>query len=121
MAPAIDREETMNGTTQEQRVVLHASDEPGDAAKALAAAAVLGAKLPTAAITVIVNGAALDGVLRGADELDMAGRPLVRACALGMQRRGIQAEQLQEGIATVPSAVVALAQAQLEGAAYIRI
>lgn len=38
-----------------------------------------------------------------------------------MSRNGITADDLQEGLGTVPSAVVALAAGQLDGAAYIRI
>ena len=105
----------------EQRVLLHATHGPEDIAKAVAALATLRSSLPEARISVIVNGKALAGVRKVAEPIDPDRRAQVFACELGMSRNGIKAEDLQEGLGTVPSAVVALAAGQLDGAAYIRI
>ncbi|WP_417235712.1 hypothetical protein [Arthrobacter sp.] len=105
----------------EQQVLLHATQGPEDIARAVAALAPLGESLPGARISVIVNGKALAGVRKDAEPIDASRRAQVFACELGMSRNGITAEGLQEGLGTVPSAVVALATGQLDGAAYIRI
>ena len=107
----------MNGPA-ERHVLLHATQGPEDIARAVAALATLGESLPDARISVIVNGKALAGVRK---PIDPASRAQVFACELGMSRNGITADDLQEGLGTVPSAVVALAAGQLDGAAYIRI
>lgn len=108
--------------TKEYRdvVVLHASNDPGDVQRALAAAATLGAGQPQTGIRVIVNGAALDG-LTGTDPVVLPANTEVEACLVGMGKRGITVDQLRPAVLTVPAAVVALAQAQFTGAAYIRI
>lgn len=105
----------------EQQLLLHATQGPEDIARAVAALATLGESLPGARISVIVNGKALAGVRKDAEPIDPARRAQVFACELGMSRNGIEAEDLQEGLGTVPSAVAALATGQLDGAAYIRI
>lgn len=110
----------MNGPA-ERHVLLHATQGPEDIAWAVAALASLGESLPDARISVIVNGKALAGVRKDAAPIDPASRTQVFACELGMSRNGITADDLQEGLGTVPSAVVALAAGQLDGAAYIRI
>ena len=101
-------------------VLLHASNEPGDVQRALAAVATLGAGQPQTGIRVIVNGAALDG-LTGSDPVVLPANTEVEACLVGMGKRGITVDQLRPAVLTVPAAVVALAQAQFAGAAYIRI
>lgn len=101
-------------------VVLHASTTPGDVQRALAAAETLGASQPQTGIRVIVNGAALDA-LTGTDPVALPANTEVEACLVGMGKRGISVDQLRPAVLTVPAAVVALAQAQFSGAAYIRI
>lgn len=108
-------------TTRKHRVLLHASDSPGDVPKALAAAKVIVDNLPEVQVEVIVNGAALDGTLSQAELLEPEPHVQVFACALGMSRRNLHVESLQTMVGIVDSAVVALTQEQLEGAAYVRI
>lgn len=104
----------------EHVVVLHASTEAGDVQRALSAAATLRAKGPRVRVRIIVNGAALDGVT-GTDPVDPPPDTDVEACLTGMEKRGISTDQLRPAVRTVPAAVVALTQAQFDGAAYIRI
>lgn len=105
-------------------VVLHASTDPGDVQRALSAAETLAAALgetdPQLHIRIIVNGAALDG-LTGTEAVILPANTGVEACLNGMGRRGLTTDQLRPAVGTVPAAVVALAQAQFAGAAYIRI
>ncbi|UNX54983.1 DsrE family protein [Georgenia sp. TF02-10] len=45
----------------------------------------------------------------------------VAACSVGLGRRGLDPDELRPEVGTVPSAVTSIVQAQLAGAAYIRI
>ncbi|MBD7994613.1 hypothetical protein H9639_04815 [Arthrobacter sp. Sa2CUA1] len=101
-------------------VVLHASNEPADVERALAAAETLRTKGLPAHVRIIVNGAALDG-LTGTEPVSLPPDTEVEACLVGMGKRGITTNQLRPAVRTVPAAVAALAQAQFDGAAYIRL
>ncbi|WP_295012718.1 hypothetical protein [uncultured Microbacterium sp.] len=102
-------------TDGSRRVVVHVSDDPTDLDRAVATAQSLREAFPGAEVRVIVNGAALDGLREG------QALPGVEACAIGLGRRGIDTASLGAGIEVIPSAAVALTEAQFEGAAYIRI
>lgn len=102
-------------SAQPRRVVVHVSEDPADVERAVSTAASLREAFPDAEVRVIVNGAALEGL--------RAGEPLpgVEACAVGLGRRGIDAGSLRDGVKVIPSAAIALAEAQFDGAAYLRI
>lgn len=107
-------------TSNSRNVVLHVSDTGPDIQRALAAAALLASSDRSLGVRVIVNGPALEA-LTGSAPVDVPERTAVAACEVGMGRQGISPGALRPGVQTVPSAVVALAEAQFAGAAYIRI
>lgn len=102
-------------------VLLHVSDRPEDIARALGSARTLHERRPEFSIRIIVNGPAITGVTVDAPALELSDASTVEACEVGMRSRGILAEDLQAGIRTTPSAIVALSDGQLDGAAYVRI
>lgn len=99
-------------------VVMHVSDEPGDVRRALSAAGIITDTEPMR-VNIIVNGPAIPGVLGG--RIDPPEGVSIDACARALAGRGISEADLAPGVGTVRSAVVALAMAQHDGAAYIRI
>lgn len=103
-----------------REVILHVSDDPADVQRALDAAAGLQAADLGVHVRVIVNGAALTG-LTGADAVVLPESTEVAACSVGLGRRGIGSDELRPAVQTVASAVVAIVEAQLAGAAYVRI
>lgn len=103
-----------------REVILHVSDDPADVQRALDAAAGLQTAGLGVDVRVIVNGAALTG-LTETDAVDVPEHTRVAACSVGLGRRGIDPEDLRPAVLTVPSAVVAIVEAQLAGAAYVRI
>lgn len=107
--------------TDQRTVVLHVSGNPKDVARALGVAGILHEARPDTRIRIIVNGPAVPGLSLDATPLDITGVATVEACEGGMRAHGISGEQLQSGVITVPAAVVALSDAQLDGAAYIRV
>lgn len=102
-------------------VVLHVSDRAEDVPRAVAAAEALKQGNPGLDVRIIVNGPALNGVTDSAHPITAAGAATVEACALGMKRRSLPLETLQPDVLTVASSVVAIVEAQLAGAAYVRI
>lgn len=100
-------------------ILLHVSDRSEDVARAIGSARTLSEARPDADIRIIVNGAALAGLTRDAAELPDTSR--IEACEGGLRSRDIPVDTLQPGIRTTASAVVALSDAQFDGAAYIRI
>ncbi|GAA4489451.1 hypothetical protein [Microbacterium panaciterrae] len=105
-------------------VVLHVSDRPEDVARAIDSAHTLHANRPAYRIRIIVNGPALRGATVDGAPLDLSRLPEgagIEACEVGMRSRGIPTDTLQAGVRTTASAVVALSEAQLAGAAYVRI
>lgn len=102
-------------------VVLHVSEKPEDVSRAVAAAKGLTDAHPDLHVRIIVNGPALVGVTTAAEQLTPDEATTVEACQVGMHRRDLAPDQLQPTVQTVGSAVVALAEAQLAGAAYIRL
>ena len=103
-----------------REVVLHISDDPTDVQRALDTARVLESTDLDVKVRVIVNGAALAG-LTGTDAVGASEHTSVAACSVGLGQRGINPDDLRPSLQTVPSAVVAIVEAQLAGAAYIRI
>lgn len=101
-------------------VILHVSDDPDDVHRALDAAAGLQAAGLGVRVRVIVNGPALAG-LTSTDTVHVPEHTEVAACSVGLERRGIDPDELRPEVETVPSAVTAIVQAQLAGAAYVRI
>lgn len=111
----------MNTSQTAAEAVLHVSDAPEHLARATGAAKLLRQERPGTRVRIIVNGAALDGLVAGAEPLALDDGYTVEACETGMGRRGLDPAALQPGVGTVGSAVVALFDAQQHGASYIRI
>lgn len=107
--------------TASRDVVIHVSDAPADVARAIGSASTLHRFHPDAQIRIIVNGPAITGVTRDAEELRLPEFATVEACEVGMRAHTIAKDALQPGILTTPSAIAALSDAQWTGAAYIRI
>jgi len=107
--------------TTSRTVLLHVSDSHHDITRALGIAGILHEERPGTRIRVIVNGPAVPGLTIDAAPLTVTDTATVEACEGGMRSHGITADQLQPGVITVPSAAVALSDAQFEGAAYIRV
>lgn len=103
-----------------REVILHVADDPADVQRALDAAAGLHAADLGVRVRVIVNGPALAG-LTGTDAVHVPEHTEVAACSVGLGHRGVDPDELRPEVGTVPSAVTAIVQAQLTGAAYIRI
>lgn len=102
-------------------VVLHCSDAAEDVQRAVAAASTITTDDPSIRAEVIVNGAALEGLRLASPPVEPGARVSVRACSMGLSKRGIPSSDLQTEVGLTDSAVVALSQAQFEGAAYLRI
>lgn len=99
-------------------VVIHASDAPGDIARAVSTAKVLRDAYDGIRIRIIVNGEALAAVR------DIEAPPAgvgIAVCAVGLQRRGIPESELPEGVDVVPTAPQAIVEEQFQGAAYLRL
>ena len=76
-------------------------------------------------IELVVHGPAIVAVVRGAGSAEslqsLLGRGVrVAACQNTMDREGIRAEDLAEGVTTVPSGIAQLVRRQREGWAYVR-
>lgn len=105
-------------------VVIHVTTDPADVARSINSARILHKDRPDHRIRIIVNGPAITGVTRDADTVAIEKLPegaAIEACEGGMRAHGIAEADLQDGIRTVPAAIVALTDAQFEGAAYIRL
>lgn len=102
-------------------VLLHVSDRPGDIARAIGIADILAGERPETRIRIIVNGPAIPGVAADAPTLPRTDAATIEACEGGLRGHGIAIDALQPGVLTVPSAAVALSDAQFDGAAYIRV
>ncbi|MFJ4045785.1 hypothetical protein ACIPV2_08585 [Microbacterium sp. NPDC089987] len=110
--------------TASRTVVIHVTTDPADVARSINSARILHKDRPEHRIRIIVNGPAITGVTRSADALAIDKLPegaAIEACEGGMRAHEIAVEDLQDGIRTVPAAIVALTDAQFEGAAYIRL
>ncbi|OIU88688.1 MULTISPECIES: DsrE family protein [unclassified Microbacterium] len=110
--------------TDPHTVLLHVSSRPEDVARSIGTARTLHRSRPDHRIRIIVNGPAITGVTADATPLDLSHLPataVIEACEVGMRAHDIVAEQLQPGVTTVASAVVALVDAQFAGAACVRI
>ena len=102
-------------------LVLHVSGDTEDLSRAVAAAESLAISHPELRVRIIVNGPALNGLVATSDPVDIAVAETIEACAVGMRRRDIDDASLQPGIRAVPSAITEIVDAQLAGAAYLRI
>ena len=107
--------------TEEPTVVLHVSDRPEDIIRAIGTARTLHEKRPSYRLRIIVNGPAVQGATRGADAIAVPDFVAVDVCEVALRGRGIPLGDVQEGLGTVASAAVALVDAQVAGAAYIRV
>lgn len=107
-------------TDSTRQVVLHVADAPADLERAIASAQALREEMPDCEVRIIVNGPALAGVT-GETPVVAPDGVRVAACAIGLARRGDDPSTLRPGITSVPGASAALAQAQFEGAAYLRV
>lgn len=105
---------------QEQVAVLHVSDAPGDVQRAVATGVRLVQVNDGLLVRVVVNGAALEGLL-GSGHCNSHERVRVEACEYGLAQRGFEPSQLKAGVGTVEMAAAAMLDAQFAGAAYLRI
>lgn len=103
-----------------REVILHVADGPAGVQRAVETAAALEAADPEVDVRVIVNGPALTG-LTGDTAVDLPDHTPVAACSLGLERRDIERDELRPGVVAVPSAVVAIVEAQKAGARYVRV
>lgn len=104
-------------------VVLHVRDDADDVPRALSAAEFITTREPMR-VQIIVNGAAVTGLAaEGLNdrEVELGDGVTIFACERALHREGLSPQALRGGVETVPSAVIALARTQHEGAAYIRI
>ncbi len=104
-------------------LVLHVRDDPSDVPRALAAAELVTTQEPMR-VQIIVNGAAVNGLIaadNASKDIEPSDGVEIFACERALRGQHRTPEQLHEKVRTVPSAVIALASAQHEGAAYIRI
>lgn len=101
-------------------VVLHVSNNAGDIDRALSAAELITATEPMR-VQIIVNGPAVEGLVGPGPALPLAEGVSIAACERALAGKGLKPAQLRPDVAAVPSAVLTLAQAQHEGAAYIRV
>lgn len=71
---------------------------------------------------VLINGDAVASAVTGSDvDLSLLARTVnIVVCANSLHHRQISEKQLQDGLTTVPSGVVELAQRQHHGFAYIK-
>lgn len=112
----------MNRTDADvKKVVLHCSDAPGDVQRAVVAASTITSGDPSIRAEVIVNGPALEGLRVDSPQIEPDEKVTVRACSMGLSKRGIPSSDLQTEVGLTDSAMVALSHAQFHGAAYIRI
>ena len=107
--------------TEQRTAILHVSDHPEDIARAIGIARTVHAARPSCALRIIVNGPAVRGSTKHADPLPVPDFVSVEICEGGLRAREIPFDAIQDGLTTVPSAAVALADAQFDGAAYIRV
>lgn len=107
--------------TAQRTVLLHVSNRPEDIVRAIGSAETLYGERPATRIRVIVNGPAILGVAADAPALPATTAATIEACENGMRSHRIPVDALQPGVVTVPAAVVALSDAQFDGAAYIRV
>ena len=106
--------------TTKREVILHVADDPADVQRAVDAAAGLQAADPAVDVRVIVNGPALTG-LTGEVAVGLPDNTQIAACSVGLDRREIGPGELRPDVLTVPSAVVAIVEAQKAGAVYVRM
>lgn len=107
-------------------VVLHVCDDEADIPRALSAAELITTQQPMR-VQIIVNGSAVAGLTGSGrppgsrDGVRVSDGVTMSACERALAGAGLTAADLHPGVHTVASAVIALAQAQHEGAAYIRM
>lgn len=104
-------------------VVLHVSDEPHDVVRGVSAGNLI-AKNEPMQVRIVVNGPAVAGLLASEFDdgvIDLGDGVRVHACERALRGQHISIEDLARNVDTLPSGVVALAVAQHDGAAYIRI
>ena len=104
-------------------VVLHVSDDASDVPRALVAAEHITTREPMR-VQIIVNGPAVHGLVAAENDpenVEPCEGVKIFACERALRGQNLTSDDLNEQVGTVPSAVIALATAQHEGAAYIRI
>lgn len=107
-------------SASERRIVIHASDSPGDAQRAVEVAKSMQDAFPGIAVRIVISGEAITAV----PDLPAGEAPKdveIGVCAIGLRRRGIDETAVPAGVEIFPTAPIAIAEAQFEGAAYLRL
>ncbi|MDV2978576.1 UNVERIFIED_CONTAM: hypothetical protein Q9R71_15500 [Actinomycetes bacterium ARC8] len=113
----------MNHSHQEfsgRSIVVHVSDRTEDLERATRTAISLEQAYPGVQVRIIVNGQALAGMTAFSTDL-LPQNTQIGACSLGLGRLGIDPETLDAGIKILPTAPLEIAEAQFNGASYIRL
>lgn len=111
-----------------QCVVIQLREDADDAIfSATRAAKNLLAEIPDATVELVVQGGAVSGLTRGADQAGklreiLTGMPqlIVVACANALAAHDVTEADLAEGIQVTPAGVAHVARRQWEGWAYLR-
>jgi len=102
------------------KAVIQVTKDGAEIERAIATAERIREQLPDLEIRIIVHGDALEAVT-GAEPLAHDPAITVAACRLGLAARGHGVEELRPGFETVAGGSAAIIQAQLDGAAYLRL
>ncbi|SKB70764.1 Intracellular sulfur oxidation protein, DsrE/DsrF family [Arthrobacter sp. 31Cvi3.1E] len=103
----------------EHHVLIHADTGDGTLDRVIGIAHRLTGLDPGTRVTVVITGETLL-TLHEVEAHEPTDRVSIRACAAGLERNGIHADDLPAGIRTVPNGTQYEVTEQLAGAAYIR-
>jgi intracellular sulfur oxidation DsrE/DsrF family protein len=104
----------------EREVVIQVSDAADQVENAVQLGQRMQSEISGLKVRVIVHGGALAGVV-GDAPVDLPDRVQVQACQFGLTKHGYELSQLRAGVDTVPGASTAIVEAQLNGAAYLKL
>lgn len=100
--------------------VLDVTASPEDVDRIVGVAARLRDRVPRLRVHIIVSAEAISGTI-GAQPLEVPDGITVSVCQYGLDKQGYDRAQVRPGIETVPTAISAVIEAQLAGAAYMHI
>lgn len=106
--------------SSQKRAILQVTRDPEEIDHFVGVAQRLQTRFPGLQVGIVVSGEALSGTI-GTTPIDTLDGVCVAACAYGLDKHGYETWQLRPGIGIVPTAISAIVEAQLDGAAYVRI